>query len=255
MTHGDWSSFFSAEQCSSVLASLTSQVRCLSTSLSSTLTRLSCCFSLAKPVQDLSINTDNTALTLITNCCVSPTSQRWSQPTTSPKSVTIHSHITAHFLQSLQLIHDAAARIVLSVPKFILSHCSYTMRMAVHTENKAHTFRSWPRLLSMLSVLVQLSNYLSLCLQWPCCLLSPLWRNDFPTWVRWAWVITSSPSLLQNLYLSHISVFIYLPAYKLVLILNKPLTFVQSFFQDFGGFIYYQIWRPIQFQRKWSMLL
>lgn len=163
-------------------------------------------FFFSKPLQDLPINTDNTAVTWITNCCVSPTSQPWSEPTTSPKSYYPQTTLPRLFLSAC-ISSINCSWIVLSVPWFPLSHCSYTMCMAVHTENKTHTFRSRPRLLSMLSVLVQLSNYLSLSLQWPCCLLSPLWWNDFPTWVRWAWVITSSTKSISESYL-----FIYLPA-------------------------------------------
>lgn len=62
---------------------------------------------------------------------------------------------------------------------------------------------------TLLSVRVQLSNYLSPSPQWPCSLLSFLWWYDFPTWVWWGWVITSPSSQLKNFCLSHISVWIY----------------------------------------------
>lgn len=106
-------------------------------------------------------------------------------------------HITETFLQFLYLNSEGAARTVLSVPWFPLSHCSYIVCMAVHTENKTHT-SGHDLDFCPCSVLVQLCDYLSLSLQWPSCLLSPPWWNDFPTWVRWAWVITASKSHISD---------------------------------------------------------
>lgn len=63
------------------------------------------------------------------------------------------------------------------------------------------------------SALVQLSNYLSLSLQWPCSLLPFPWWNDFPTVDGWGWVITSHPLQLKNLHLSHIFVSAQWPSF------------------------------------------
>lgn len=109
----------------------------------------------------------------------------------------------------LLFIHTAAVRIVL---------CVYLWPWLYILTLKTKLVLSGRDLDTSLSALVQLSNYLSLSLQWPCSLLPFLWWNDFPTVVGWGWVITSPPLRLKktciwvtSLYLRNGPVFIKPP--------------------------------------------
>lgn len=166
-------SFISSGWSSSGLPSITDPIGCLSTTLSSALTRLCCCFSFFKTCASLPVSTD-TAVTAV-----------WPHYN--------HGLILPHHwdFYSVLVSHPRSCRLNCPQCPFIspVTLLLQSVHGCAYWKKKPHTFRPWPRLLSM-PVLVQLlSNYLSLSLQWPCSRLSLLRRNAFPTGVRWEWIM------------------------------------------------------------------